>query len=1057
MKAARIRFLVAIPILLILYLGCGGSGTSPDAGTPDPDESGNQQLVKIMGAVTGSEGIGAPDVELTFFSDPVVAVTDAEGVFTAVLAVGTHSLEVAIDGAITFTGTVTVVATDLFDEAGNMLGTFTLEMEDAADNAYCGALQFIDSVASSQVSTLYGIVEGGLGNEITSQGINPTVLIVGNGEMTANFTGDGRLNALWFPSVGAYNHIPYLSMAAEWMKPFQGSFGGVRANGSYHWFSDPARWSVDVRYEGTSISKGAPVAQITYSGLGPCAGTTIVEKAFVPWESFESDSERANMLVRDFQVAAGDLCGGASDPATRLAVYSRYNVNVHYPFFREWKFNEQTQACASNRLTWTRSEAPAYAIAMTAIGSGGERLAMTCDNEISSLEEVRRLYPSAECNPTSVKPGLAEWPIPSDGRVAVITAGCDSETTCAAALDSAAGAGSDAMKAATLDHWLYDYLWTSNIPEDSPYLVPLITLRMLADRRTGAIIAAPSHEPTYYFSWPRDGVFQAAAHIMAGHEEIAEKFFSEFLFNRAQRQDGKWVQAYSSLTGEPLEFLGYSFLEEDQMPTVLWGLWLYWKRTGVLPSGIGASDITDLADYVLSRICADGLISPSLDWHENPLKDIGQSLYTNAAAHAGLLAAAEMIDAAAPSKADGYREAAARIKDAVTSQLCSSGDCHARRKYGADAYDIAQLAIACSVSGLTEFSDEDGEMIMAFSMPFNLFPLDDPLVQSFYWRTAATHSDLDSFSADSSLWVPRYLYSALYAARVVHPEFGAQDEAFRTSMLYKPYVYLGGIYYMLTPQQYFKDEHWGDAANDPEGQGGAARPLGWSQAMGLLAGLERSGYHMPLIGAEDPALLDSFLDDFASGLDKWNIVAADNSGPIPADQLPAIYTFYGRPKPSYDNGEIGGCKTGAYTKDAFDYSEGLNISADIYIQSSGEATFGILEGHPETNPYETKGCYYDYGVWIRYAPSSVTYGYRKDNLGWFSANHTGSYPAGAWHNFRIEITPDQRINFYVDNVLKQQSSSGDRLAERYIGNPIGLGGESPSPARVLIDNVKVWK
>ncbi len=90
-------------------------------------------------------------------------------------------------------------------------------------------------------------------------------------------------------------------------------------------------------------------------------------------------------------------------------------------------------------------------------------------------------------------------------------------------------------------------------PEDDEdiaqaYERAVLSLRLLQDAQTGAILAAPEFDPGYEecggygYVWPRDGAYSALALANVGHRDAAERFLDWCA--KAQGEDGLWRQRY---------------------------------------------------------------------------------------------------------------------------------------------------------------------------------------------------------------------------------------------------------------------------------------------------------------------------------------------------------------------------------------------------------------------------------------------------------------------------------------------------------------------------------
>lgn len=892
----RISLLVATTAIfaLLIAFGCGGGSSSTAGGdgpvTPSIDEPaggesptdvsgdgsvsgddspGNPPTVVdarflISGILRDSEGVPIPNAKITFHSDPYEVISDALGFFQALLDEGTHTVEIASESIGSYTGTIEVTASGFINDMNRAIGSFVAVIEQGLSDNACQTPRLIDLGYTDGANWGLGVIAGAFGHDVNAQGNNQTALIVGNSRMLANIDFDGRISGFYFPTVGSYNHVPYLSEVSDWVEPFQGAYGGIKRGDNYYWFRDRRYWNAPtITYPPITTSK-APIAEITYAGTGACLGTTVSQKAYIVYDN--DGTSPNNLLILDFAVT-GNACA-PSITGAQFAFYSRFNPNNTNQMFKKWTASPNVRVCGADRLMMQPETIPIldgdspYTIDLEAMNSAGTRLIMTdCTPGILLLEDAQRIVDDTICYPEGVIGSIAEWDLPSSRRIIVaIAGGTIDDASGSTALDDAERITPSTLEIRTGTSWSE---WISGLSDGMTsawrdrFERWLITMKMLADDETGAIIAAPSLEPTFYYSWPRDGTFQAVAYILAGKSDVAAKFF-DFLFGpNVKLSNHSWVQAYSSLD-DTVTHLGLPDLfnvnvEQDQPPTVLWGLWVYWgTNSNNLPSGVTKQQIIDVANYVLSQRCNNnGLITPSIDWHENPMKDIGQSLYTNAAAYAGLLAAAEMVEDVFSGDAVKFRDAAREIRESAENVLCSGGTCRARLKYDPRYIPLlANKTLACNMCSLAPFSNEPGEKIMTAIWPFHIFELGDPKAQSLYNSTLATHPNLTEFTRDNPLWIPRYLFSHLYAIEAVLND-EVTDTAFKRT-LNENIGYVDSHFDDLTTDyKYLMDQYVGNEGGLKRGS--ASRPLGWSQAMGVLTALANKSVRVrvPMITEPD--------------------------------------------------------------------------------------------------------------------------------------------------------------------------------------------------------------
>jgi GH15 family glucan-1,4-alpha-glucosidase len=197
----------------------------------------------------------------------------------------------------------------------------------------------------------------------------------------------------------------------------------------------------------------------------------------------------------------------------------------------------------------------------------------------------------------------------------------------------------------------------------------------------GAFIAASDWDirtfadDTYCYMWPRDGAIAAYAMARAGYSHVTRNFL-EFCA-RVIEPGGYFLHKYNSdgtlaSSWQPWVQDGRPHLpiQEDGTGLVVWALWehffLYHDIEFIKP--FYRPVIIRAAEFMLDfRDDDTGLPLPSHDlWEER----LGVHTYTVAAVCAGLNAAANFADAFGETDhADRYREAARRMKKALTGQL----------------------------------------------------------------------------------------------------------------------------------------------------------------------------------------------------------------------------------------------------------------------------------------------------------------------------------------------------------------------------------------------------
>ena len=182
-----------------------------------------------------------------------------------------------------------------------------------------------------------------------------------------------------------------------------------------------------------------------------------------------------------------------------------------------------------------------------------------------------------------------------------------------------------------------------DLTQDNSYLYnrSLLTVKLLCDKQTGGIIAAPEFDPHYSacggygYCWGRDGAIIAAAMDEAGLHETARSYYMYAV--RTQEPDGTWHQrhymdgVWASSWGKQL----------DQGAGILWGYGHHYRLTS-------DSDFLEIiwtstvlaAEYLAHHLSEDnGLPEHTVDlWEE----ELSQNTYTAASVCAGLMAAASL-------------------------------------------------------------------------------------------------------------------------------------------------------------------------------------------------------------------------------------------------------------------------------------------------------------------------------------------------------------------------------------------------------------------------------
>lgn len=227
-----------------------------------------------------------------------------------------------------------------------------------------------------------------------------------------------------------------------------------------------------------------------------------------------------------------------------------------------------------------------------------------------------------------------------------------------------------------------------------------------------------------------------------------------------------------------------------------------------------------------------------------------------------------------------------------------------------------------------------------------------------------------------------------------------------------------------------------------------------------------------------------FSEDFSGDLtEKWDLVIFNSAGGSDNDAPPTTRSDYGNPPPCFDNKGDSWCGNAIFSKQTFDYSNGLIIECDMWVKDARyegcwvTPNFGIARELPGDGYYRGDGVYVDndhcdpkYVVSVHYPVYGPACWADPDKQGhagiWYKMyNESGEvesyfeFPADEgleeWHTFKIYIRPDRHVEFYRDGELVYTTHS--RISMDYNNMPLVLGGRSCEPyGPALHDNVKVY-
>jgi glucoamylase len=202
------------------------------------------------------------------------------------------------------------------------------------------------------------------------------------------------------------------------------------------------------------------------------------------------------------------------------------------------------------------------------------------------------------------------------------------------------------------------------------YVRSVLSLKLLSDRETGALIAAPEFDRErrfcggYGYIWPRDGAFIAYALDVAGKHKEAEAYFD--YGRRIQEPSGVWLHRYYS-TGQLAPSWG--LIQIDETGAMIWAMAEHYALTSDMSFLRRSWDsIERAANYLTNAIDPHtGLPLPSFDlWEE----EFSESVYSAAATAGGLAAAAKCaVLLGKTAEAGAWEELATQISKSILERL----------------------------------------------------------------------------------------------------------------------------------------------------------------------------------------------------------------------------------------------------------------------------------------------------------------------------------------------------------------------------------------------------
>lgn len=271
----------------------------------------------------------------------------------------------------------------------------------------------------------------------------------------------------------------------------------------------------------------------------------------------------------------------------------------------------------------------------------------------------------------------------------------------------------------------------------------LITIRLLTDKGTGGIIAAPECDPDfrscggYGPCWPRDGAFIGHALDSCGHHDHARAFYDWAL--RVQSEAGVWYQRYYA-NGQLAPIWG--LVQFDETGAVVWSICRHIQLTGDIIYGQKVfPQLVRACEYMHAKLDPETGLAPLTKdiWEERD----GISTYACASSWGGFNELSKLSLKLGEARAAEYwASVASKLKAAIEAHLWDAS--HKRFLRGLKtkiySYDIERLRrqpgfsesdiLEIEFAGKSRYLHRQDATIdtstLGLSIPFGVFSPSDP-------------------------------------------------------------------------------------------------------------------------------------------------------------------------------------------------------------------------------------------------------------------------------------------------------------------------------------------
>jgi glucoamylase len=623
--------------------------------------------------------------------------------------------------------------------------------------------------------------------------------VLGDGSLLLTLSARGRVQQLWWPHLDHDPHLGDLRL-------------GVHDEGSFTWLDDPSLTHAQ-RFE-----PGADVLRTVVTGA-----------AFGEAEVADAVAVDAPVLVRRVRVPRG-----------RVGIFVRPELHGTVQAGGGY-VDPRSGALVLHR----RDRVVAIGLDVPTTAEVGERDRGEPSEDVLASDRLRG---------AGVVHGEVDGAVLADAsapEVVVAIALADTHELALARLRAVLEGGADAAFAArrAAGAAVLDRLPAPLVDGDLGALERRshLVFGVVADRATGGVLAAPEQDPSfrrsggYGFVWPRDLAFILLAHLAAGRDDLAVPALRWLV--RSQGADGIWHQR--SWTDGSLAPSWGTQLDETGAVLAAYGVAAHALGDGELADDLWRSTRLGADALVAALDGSTGLPAPSMDlWEER----VGVHAYTAAATYAGLIAAAELADRREPAHAEGWRDAAARVRAGIETHLWS--DEHGRYLRSVDVaradrggapvppcYDLLADHATDPVGSVDPVDPVVDVSLLGLVYPFGVLTADDPrmaaTIDAIERRLRAPDGGLYRYEGDPYIGGNPWVLTTLWLG-LVRRAPGADEPAAGLDYALRAATSTG-----LLPEQV-------DAAT---GEPAWIVPLTWSHAMFVLAARpDPAGLPTPTLG-----------------------------------------------------------------------------------------------------------------------------------------------------------------------------------------------------------------